>query len=124
MSFTYRFGALASGALLLGCGFPVDDSKCEVDDHFNRIVEAFANDNQSCEECFSGCVAPIDECAATEGCTEFAECVRAEANPAGPASCESKMVDVTLAANVAYAGVSYCWMGCKAHCAVGTNWDC
>jgi len=121
--------ALALGASLLACDFPVDDSKYEIVDEpappFDRLVGAFSNADPGCEECLTNsCRGAIEECAATEGCTEFAECVRKEANPAGPASCESKMVDVTLAANVAYAGVSYCWMGCKAHCAVGTNWDC
>lgn len=125
MSFLYPFRAtLVLASLVFACDFPVDDSKYEVDDSFNRIVEAFADDNQSCEECFSGCVAPIDECVATEGCTEFAECVRAEANPAGQATCQSQMVDVPFPVTVAYTAVVYCWMGCKSRCGVGSHWDC
>jgi hypothetical protein len=128
MNRVYRFrAALALGVLAFGCGFPVDDSKYEIEDQtpVEQIAEAFSEGNQGCKACLeSACVNEIKACAATEGCTEFAKCVRKQANPAGQARCSSGELDVPFAANLAYTGVVTCWMGCPSQCAVGRNWGC
>ncbi len=128
-----QFSALVVLALVPvpGCGFPVSDSKYEVDRtnaaSFERIVAAFSGGSAACDECVRDrCQSEIEACADIPDCAELAVCTRDGANPGAQASCESesRVGAVTLETLAALAEVRECWLGCPSACAVGEAWSC
>ena len=112
-------GALASVA----CDFPVDASKYQVQEASSPLLELFSDSADCLVQLENACSDPARDCEAISGCSEFTECVRAEASPAGTAYCRS-LGDTSLEAQWGYENLRGCWAKEFSACTIGEDLSC
>lgn len=124
------------GAFGVACEFPFPSSKYQVEEgglgglggaaseESIRVATAFAEDDAACLRAFaSKCELPIERCAESSSCIQFAECVRTRAAPTAETSCADEL-GTSLADHWLFEFTRHCWAERHRECGLGRDFSC
>jgi hypothetical protein len=130
-----HLGGLSCGAgLAIGCDFPFDSSKFEVDrkpaatvaapqSPVDLLVSVFTNEPTCAHEFEVNCAPKLADCADLEGCVELTRCMRQKADPVAEVTC-SRELHTSIEQHWRYELLRHCFAQRYATCELGKNFDC